>query len=121
MRQTCCSIFFDHQSEPQPDLALLKYRSNFYRDGYPEPKDVLLLIEISDASLEWDRQVKIPLYARAGIVESWIVDLKAKSIEVYREPVEGRYRQTRIFKGSDEVASLAFPGLLLKLDEVFPW
>ena len=65
------------RSEPVPDLLLLKPRSDFYRERHPMPEDVLLLVEVSDTTLSYDRDVKLPLYAQSGVPEVWIVAVKA--------------------------------------------
>ncbi len=77
-------------SEPQPDIALLKPRPDFYEAGLPGPDDVFLLVEVADASLYYDR-AKLKLYARAGIREVWIVNLSQRVVEVYREPQGDNY------------------------------
>ena len=110
----------DDWSEPEPDLMLLKFRSDYYRSAHPGPDDILLLIEVADSSLKTDREIKIPLYARNGIAECWIVDLAGKSIEVYRAPVDGRYTHMQIFRGTDVIAPIAFPNHAIKLNEIFP-
>lgn len=95
-------------SEPQPDLALLKPRADFYGDAHPGPADILLLIEVADSTLEFDRNRKLPLYAQAGIPEAWIVDLASRAIAVYRNPSPRGYREeVRMGPG----ASLPVPGL----------
>lgn len=73
-------------SEPQPDLLLLKRRSDFYRTGHPEPADILLVVEVADTSLVYDRDTKIPLYARHGIPEAWLVDVVGERLTVYQHP-----------------------------------
>lgn len=73
-------------SEPQPDLAVLKFRADFYSAEHPKPEDVLLLIEVCETSGEFDRRFKLPLYAKSGIPEVWLVDLTQEQIEVYRAP-----------------------------------
>ena len=78
-------------SEPQPDVSVLAWRADDYRRRRPEAVDVLLLIEVSDSSLDYDRTVKLPLYAESGIAESWIVNLAGWAIEVHRGPGDGRY------------------------------
>jgi len=85
-------VQLDDYSEPQPDVAVVKPRANFYRDAHPRPSDVLLLIEVADTSIEIDRTEKIPLYARSGVPEVWIVDLNAGQVDVYRDPASGGYR-----------------------------
>ena len=76
-------IRLDAFSEPQPDLVLLRPREDFYRAAHPGPADVLLVIEIADSSLRYDRDVKASLYARHGIVEYWLVDLAASTVTSY--------------------------------------
>jgi putative restriction endonuclease len=80
-------------SEPEPDIALLRPREDFYSTSHPEPRDVLLVIEIADVSLRFDRAVKLPLYARARIPQAWLVDLQKNVIEIHSEPKRGRYQK----------------------------
>lgn len=105
-------------SEPQPDIALLVPRQDFYASGHPGPQDVLLVVEVSEASSGSDREVKVPLYARAGIREAWIVDLQAGVVEVYRQPSPEGYRQVLHFRRSEGLAPEAFPDLTLSVDEI---
>lgn len=79
-------------TEPQPDLALLRPRPDHYRDGLPDAGDVLLIVEVADASLLYDRDVKIPLYARSGIPEVWLIDLEERTLSRYEQPRAGKYR-----------------------------
>jgi len=79
-------IRLDDFSEPQPDIALLKPREDFYAARHPTPDDVLMLIEVAETSIRYDRDKKLPLYARAGIPEVWLVDIKAGRITRYRDP-----------------------------------
>jgi Uma2 family endonuclease len=78
-------------SEPQPDIAVLRPRDDYYEQAHPGPDDVLLLIEVADTSACYDREVKMPLYARHGIPEVWLLDLEKAWVEVYVEPSEDRY------------------------------
>jgi Uma2 family endonuclease len=78
-------------SEPQPDLALLRRRDDFYRERHPRPDDVLLIVEIAATSLRFDRETKLPLYARHGIPEMWLVDLGSRRFSRYRAPLQGAY------------------------------
>ena len=103
-------------SEPQPDVALL--RSGNYMDALPTAADVLLIIEVSDSTLEYDRDVKIGLYARHGIPEVWLLDVNASEITVYREPVEGQYRLIRKPTAAEEVSPMAVPSAALRLMEL---
>ena len=96
-------------SEPEPDLALVKWRDDFYGTAHPGPDDILLVIEMADTSLRYDRQVKVPLYARHGIVEYWLVDLAAHSVTCYTSPGDDTYRKVSVH-GPGETLS---PGSLL--------
>ncbi len=103
--------------EPQPDLALIRARD--YARSLPSPEDVLLLIEVSDTTLRYDREVKLPLYARSGIPEIWIVDLAGETIERHNEPSEaGGYRRTERSRRGEMLGSEALPGLTLPVDAV---
>lgn len=81
-------------SEPEPDIALLRPRPDFYVKSHPGPRDVLLLIEVADASVRYDRDVKLPLYARHGIAEVWLVDLEGGKITLHTQPEGERYLQS---------------------------
>lgn len=78
-------------SEPQPDVALLRRRDDFYRERHPQPDDVLLIVEIAASSLRFDRKTKVPLYARHGIPEMWLIDLRDRRLVRYRAPQQGSY------------------------------
>jgi Uma2 family endonuclease len=80
-----------HYSEPQPDLALLRRREDFYRERHPQPADVLLIVEVAASSLRFDRETKLPLYARHGIPEFWLVNLSAQTLTRYRAPQGDSY------------------------------
>lgn len=78
-------------SEPEPDLALLKPRADYYRDALPGSADVLLIIEVADTTQRLDRRVKVPLYARHGVSEVWVIDLENSLVHFHRRPIEGSY------------------------------
>lgn len=105
-------------SEPQPDIALLRWRDDFYRHAHPTPADVLLLIEVADSTLESDRTYKIPLYAKAGIAECWLVNLTEERIELYAEPLNGAYQTSKTFKRGDEAQSYTIPNLNVGVTDV---
>lgn len=110
-------VAIPHFDEPEPDIAVLRPREDDY-ENHPAPDDVLLLIEVSDTSLAYDRGVKLPLYARAGIPEVWIVNLAGEEIERYTEPAGGRYRVvTRAGRG-ETLASVTVPELEVEVDAV---
>ncbi|XSG84354.1 MAG: Uma2 family endonuclease, partial [Methylohalobius sp. ZOD2] len=83
------------QSEPQPDLALLKPRADDYQGAAATATDVLLVVEVADTSRDYDRTVKIPLYAQHDIPEAWLIDLPGKVVEVYRDPSPDGYRDAQ--------------------------
>ena len=112
-------VRLDDLSEPEPDFALLKPRPDFYRAAHPQPADVLLLIEVADTSLNYDRAVKRALYARHAIPEFWIVDLTAGQVEVCRQPkADGYAAVTRV--GRDRAAEPELlPGIHIPLAALF--
>lgn len=114
-------VRMDERSEPQPDIALLKPKADFYAARHPEPQDGLLLIEVADTSLEYDRTIKLPLYAKPGIPEVWIVNLPEQCIEVYAAaPDEQRYRKRKKVRvGSGKTLRLTtLPQVRIPVDEI---
>ena len=105
-------------SEPEPDIILLAWRDDFYRHALPRPEDVSLLVEVADTSLRYDRHIKGPLYAEAGVRDYWIVDVAGDAIEVYREPgPQGFQRTDRVGRGGT-LTPLAFPDTPLAAADV---
>jgi Uma2 family endonuclease len=98
-------------TEPEPDLALLKPREDFYAGGHPAPEDVLLIVEVSETSVEYDTNVKLPLYASAGIPETWLVNLPAERVEVYSRPVDGEYREITRSRHEERISSRTVSGI----------
>jgi Uma2 family endonuclease len=105
-------------SEPEPDIALLKPRDDFYADSHPIPADVLLIIEVADTSVEYDRSIKVPLYARAGIPQVLIVNMPSEVIESYAEPVNGAYQKFMRAQRGEPVEIILLPNLSLSVDVV---
>ncbi|HRX70948.1 MAG: Uma2 family endonuclease [Candidatus Competibacteraceae bacterium] len=105
------------RSEPEPDVALLK--SGNYWDHLPTVDDVLLLIEVADSSMQYDREKKIPVYGRCGIAETWLVDVNARQVEIYREPSPAGYRTVLIRSEQDCIALVALPELEIALGEIW--
>jgi Uma2 family endonuclease len=99
----------------QPDIALLRPRADYYRAANPEPRDVLLVIEVMDSSVDRDRRVKLPLYARAGLAEVWLAHVASDTVEICRNPVGGDYRDRHMTHGGDGVRALAFPDLTFEV------
>ena len=107
-------VRLNENTEPQPDLAVLRPRN--YLESLPGPEDVFFLIEVSDTTLAYDRNLKLPLYARAGVLEVWIVDLANATIERYTEPSESGYRRVEKARRAEALASLTMPGLAVEVD-----
>ncbi len=105
-------------SVPLPDIAWL-VRKNYARQ-HPTPEDVLLLIEVADSSLARDRGPKLELYAEAGIRDYWIVNVRARSVDVYRDPQGATYRTRTTFAVGQEIRPLAFPEVVLPVARIFP-
>ena len=106
-------------SELVPDLAIFRERPGGYVDSHPSPSDIVLLIEVSDSTLRYDREAKMALYGRSGVTESWILDLNQRRLEIYREPGEGGYR--RILRPADDeaVSPLLIPDMSLSVRALF--
>ena len=110
-------IVLGDQSEPQPDLSVLKKKKDYYASAHPRPKDILLLIEVAETTVSQDRAIKIPLYARHGIQEVWLIDLEQKRMEVYHKPVAGEYRHVDIYR-KEQVSPKSFPDFKINLNEL---
>ena len=108
------------RSMPQPDIALLKPRADTYARSHPVPADVLLLIEVSDTTLRFDVATKTPLYAKAGIVEAWVVDVENAAVQVFRDPNTSGYRTSFTVAGGERVSARAMPGVGVTVSELFP-
>ena len=104
-------------SEPEPDVALLRPRDHFYAEKHPGPEDVLLVVEVADSSFQYDREVKMPLYARFGIPEAWLVDLGNDEVVIYREPSSSGYGSVQTYGLEDEVSTPTFD-LALRVGDV---
>lgn len=92
-------------SAPEPDISILRYRSDFYASKLPHAEDVLLLIEVADSSLEYDRSVKRPLYAQSGIPEYWLVNLEKDEIEAFWEPAGDHYKSSELLRAGETLQS----------------
>ena len=108
-------VHLDDHSEPEPDLALLKPSRDFYRERHPRPDDVHLLIEVSDTTLELDRNEKLPAYGRAGVSEVWIENLIESTIEVYCEPHFTGYASISVLRMGDTARPRAFPDVSVEV------
>ncbi|PSB17151.1 hypothetical protein C7B76_10350 [filamentous cyanobacterium CCP2] len=117
-------VLFDN-SEPEPDFSIVQYREDEYLAAHPAATDVMLVIEISDSSLDYDRVTKIPLYAEAGIYDYWIFNLQQNILETYCEPYQNNdeefgYRLKRIVLPNETIALPNFPDLVIDLVNIFP-
>ena len=113
------SVELPRHSQPQPDVALLGPRADFYRRTLPQPEDVLLLVEVADSTLAYDRDVKAPLYARFRIPEYWLVDAGAERVTVFREPVDGAWTASEELAGLRAVAPTLLPAAPIDLGALF--
>jgi Uma2 family endonuclease len=119
-------VVLSNLSEPQPDVALLKPRDDFYATGHPQPQDILLLVEVADTTIESDfaertlreRAIKIPLYASSGISEVWLIDVNELVIEIFREPTANSYQGIQQLQ-QGEISVQAFPDVSFAVEQIF--
>ncbi len=109
-------VRLNEYSEPQPDVALIRARD--YRESLPAPEDVLLLIEVSDTTLAYDRGLKLSRYAQAGIPELWIVDLKGERIEHHTGPSGDLYRHVELVRRGETLRTGTLSGMDVRVDDV---
>jgi Uma2 family endonuclease len=108
-------IILGDLSEPEPDFAILKPKENDYEDALPNAEDILLLIEIADSTIKYDRQIKAPLYARFSIAEFWLINTQERSISVFQKPEEGEYTDIKTQKLPFKISPLLLPEIKLSL------
>lgn len=101
-------VRLDRHNEPEPDIALVRSSARKYRETHPSPEDVLLLVEVADSSLRFDRDVKVGLYARCGIPEVWLLDLTSTRITRFRGPSDAGYRESEVL---GDLAAVPVPRL----------
>ncbi len=123
--QSQSPIIIPPNSEPEPDFAIVKNKDDNYLSGHPQPSDVLLVIEVADSSLNYDQDVKVPLYAEAGISNYWIFNLGDNYLESYSEPYQDNqgkygYLHRRIVLPNQVISLPGFPDLFLDVGKVFP-
>ncbi len=106
------------KTEPLPDVVVLKPRADFYAETHPGPDDVLLVVEVSDTTLAYDRRVKLPLYARAGVPEVWIVNLPKAVVEAYARPDGETYSDIRKAGRGQALKATQLPALGLSVDDI---
>ena len=113
-------VRLDDSSEPEPDVMLLRWRDDFYEGGHPGPADVLLLIEVSDTTVDYDRGAKLAAYAAAGIPEVWITSRRDRRIESYADPAGDAYATVRHHGAGESISPQAFPDVVLQVDQIIP-
>jgi Uma2 family endonuclease len=111
-------IVIPEHNEPEPDVAVVRPRSDLYQNGHPRPEDIHFIVEVADSTLAYDRDEKVPVYARAGIPEVWLVDLEHRVVIVHRDVASSGYTTSRTHHRSDRIAPLAFPDQSIALVEV---
>jgi Uma2 family endonuclease len=112
------AVRLSQRSEPEPDIALLKPRADFYRRAQPTGSDTLLIIEVSDSTLHYDRDIKVPLYARHGVPEVWIVDLQHGRLLSYGSPVQGSYEKRQDTAQPGIIALASLPDVTVDLSTI---
>jgi len=113
------SICLDYHCEPQPDVALLKTSLDFYEQNLPMAQDVLLLVEVADSSINYDRDVKMPLYAEAGITELWLIDVNSRTLISYTLPSADGYINSHRYRSGELIAIQAFPNVEITWSDIF--
>ena len=111
-------VHLDEYSEPQPDIMLVKPEADFYGRRHPEPSDVYLLIEVADSSLERDVEEKLPIYARSGIPEVWVVNLNDVTIEIYRQPDFTSYASKSVVTPGEFANPQAYPDVSIDVGDL---
>lgn len=112
------AVLISNWSIPQPDIILAKPRADDYFSQRLSAEDTLLVVEISDSSIAYDRKIKIPLFAKAGISEVWIEDLQKNRLRVYRDPTGGTYATNLVLSPADSVSPIAFPDIVFSVSDL---
>jgi Uma2 family endonuclease len=112
------AVVISNISEPEPDVTLLKFREDFYASGKATAADVLLLIEVSDSTVGYDRTVKARLYAEAEVAEFWLVNLPRQILEVYTEPQNGKYKVVKKYEKNKTVSPALLPEIKIKVSDI---
>ena len=111
-------VILSRYTMPQPDIVLARPREDFYSSKYIAPKDTFLAVEISDSTLRYDRNRKMPLYAKAGVPELWIENLQSDVILVYRDPGPTTYSTSLTLQRGESLTLAAFPEIAFRTDEL---
>ena len=105
-------------SEPLPDVSVVRHRPDKYRAAHPRPEDVLLVVEVSDSTLEFDLGQKAKVYAEAGIVEYWVLDLVSERLRIFRRPEQGEFTESLIARRGQTVEARAIPGVSVAVQDL---
>ena len=113
-------ITLPNNTEPEPDIVIARLRSDDYVNSHPSPEDIVLVIEVADSSIKFDRETKAPIYAAAGINEYWIVNLIDDRLEIYRQPEGSVYTSIQIVTPPRSIALPQFPDVVVEIGDFFP-
>ena len=113
-------VILGNDSEPEPDLAVVRFDADEYSFRHPEVPDIYLLIEVADSTIAKDRNQKARIYAKNRVLEYWILDLQKRQVYVFRQPEEGVYREKLILNSDDSITMQAFPDVAIALNDMFP-
>jgi len=111
-------ISINEHSQPQPDIALLKWRDDFYANGLPTPADILLIIEVADSTIAYDREIKTPLYAASAIPEMWLCDVNQRIIMGHTQPSDSGYKRSQRYESGDTLSLTAFPEVIFNWEDL---
>ncbi|MCC3424631.1 MAG: Uma2 family endonuclease [Microcoleus sp. PH2017_01_SCD_O_A] len=113
-------IALDDNSEPEPDIAVVRIDPFDYATHHPTPSEVYLIIEVADSSLAYDREVKANIYARSGIVDYWVLNVNDRQLHVFREPADDGYQSEVILEETASISPLQFPAFNIAIGEMLP-
>lgn len=113
-------VILGNDSEPEPDLAIVKIDEHEYSYRHPEAKDIYLLIEVADWTISKDRKQKARIYGKNLVLEYWILDLQKRQVYLFRQPENGSYREELILNSEDTATMIAFPDVAIALTALFP-
>jgi Uma2 family endonuclease len=102
-------------NEPEPDIALLRPRDDFYRSAHPGPADILLVVEVAESSIDFDREIKARVYARAGLPEYWLVDLNEDLVHVHADPHNGIFRAVASYRREQSITPRLLPDFAISV------
>ncbi|MCC3411356.1 MAG: Uma2 family endonuclease [Microcoleus sp. PH2017_29_MFU_D_A] len=113
-------IALDDNSEPEPDIAVVRIDPFDYATHHPTPSEVYLIIEVADSSLAYDREIKAKIYARSGIVDYWVLNVNDRQLHVFREPADDGYQSEVILEETASISPLQFPAFNIAIGEMLP-